>query len=179
MAGAAGGCVLLKRSALERIGGLAAIRDEVIDDCALASAVKHAGGAIWLGLTRKSVSLREYTTLGEIRDLIARTAFTQLGYSTLLLVGTLLGMFLTYIVPVAFTFSAQPAVWRLSLAAWVLMAFTYLPTLRFYGLGPLWAPLLPVAAVFYSYATWLSAVRYWLGRGGQWKGRAQAKAPEL
>jgi hopene-associated glycosyltransferase HpnB len=175
-AGAAGGCILLKREALERIGGLATIRGEVIDDCALARAVKRSGGSIWMGLTRKSVSLRTYTTFGEIRDLIARTAFTQLGYSTLLLVGTLLGMLLTYVAPVIFTFSAQPVVWRLSLAAWALMAITYLPTLRFYGLSPLWAPALPLAAIFYSYATWLSAVRYWLGRGGQWKGRAQAPA---
>jgi len=179
MAGAAGGCVLLKREALKRIGGFAAIRAEVIDDCALARAVKRSGGAIWLGLTRKSVSLRAYTTFGEIRDLIARTAFTQLGYSSLVLASTLVGMFLTYSAPVLFTFSAQPVVWRLSLVAWALMATTYLPTVRFYGLSPLWAPLLPVAAVFYTYATWLSAVRYWMGRGGQWKGRAQAPAKML
>jgi hopene-associated glycosyltransferase HpnB len=173
-AGAAGGCMLLRRTALEFIGGVAAIRSEVIDDCALARAVKRSGGAIWMGLTRKSVSLRSYESFGEIRDLIARTAFTQLGYSGLVLVGTLLGMLISYIVPVVLTFSAQPLVWRLSLAAWALMAFTYLPAVRFYGLSPLWAPLLPVAAAFYSYATCLSAVRYWLGRGGQWKGRAQA-----
>jgi hypothetical protein len=127
-----------------------------------------------MGLTRKSVSRRSYDSFAEIRDLIARTAFTQLGYSAPLLIGTLVGMLLTYVMPVVFTFSGQTLVWRLSLTAWALMAFTYLPTVRFYGLSPLWAPLLPVAAVFYSYATWLSAVRYWLGRGGQWKGRAQA-----
>jgi len=173
-AGAAGGCILLRRRALERIGGLAVIRTEVIDDCALARAVKKTGGAIWMGLTRKSVSLRSYDSFGEIRDLIARTAFTQLRYSSALLIGTLAGMLLTYVTPVVLTFSGQTAVWRLSLTAWALMAFTYLPTVRFYGLSPLWAPLLPVAAVFYSYATWLSAVRCWLGRGGQWKGRSQA-----
>jgi hopene-associated glycosyltransferase HpnB len=173
-AGAAGGCVLLRRTALERVGGVAAIRSEVIDDCALARAVKSSGGAIWMGLTRKSVSLRSYETFGEIRDLIARTAFTQLGYSGVVLMGTLLGMLITYIVPVVLTFSAQTAIWRLSLTAWALMAFTYLPAVRFYGLSPLWAPLLPVAAAFYAYATCLSAVRYWLGRGGQWKGRSQA-----
>ena len=173
-AGAAGGCILLRRSALERIGGLATIRGEVIDDCALARAVKRSGGMIWMGLTRKSVSLRAYQTFGEIRDLIARTAFTQLKYSPLLLLGTLAGMLLTYLAPVVLAFYPQPVVWRLSLAAWLLMALTYLPTVRFYGLSPLWAPFLPVAAAFYSYATWLSAVRYWLGRGGQWKGRAQA-----
>ena len=173
-AGAAGGCILLRRTALERIGGFAAIRGEVIDDCALARAVKRSGGAIWMGLTRKSVSLRAYQTFGEIRDLIARTAFTQLKYSSLLLFGTLAGMLLTYLAPACLAFHPQPAVWRLGLAAWLLMAMTYLPTVRFYGLSPLWAPFLPVAAAFYSYATWLSAVRYWLGRGGQWKGRAQA-----
>ncbi|HEY2121481.1 MAG TPA: glycosyltransferase [Candidatus Acidoferrum sp.] len=173
-AGAAGGCVLLRQAALLRIGGLPAIRGEVIDDCALARAVKRSGGAIWMGLTRKSVSLRAYTSFGEIRDLIARTAFTQLGYSTLVLLGTLLGMLVTYVAPVAFAFSTQPILWRMGLAAWALMTITYLPTVRFYGLSPLWAPALPLAAAFYSYATWVSAVRYWLGKGGQWKGRAQA-----
>ncbi len=173
-AGAAGGCILLRRTALERIGGFGAIRAEVIDDCALARAVKRSGGTVWMGLTRKSVSLRAYKSFGEIRDLIARTAFTQLNYSPLLLLGTLAGMLLTYVAPVVLTFHQQSAVWRLGLAAWLLMALTYLPTVRFYGLSPLWAPFLPVAAAFYSYATCLSAVRYWLGRGGQWKGRAQA-----
>ena len=173
-AGAAGGCILLRRTALERVGRFAAIRGEVIDDCALARAVKRSGGAIWMGLTRRSVSLRAYQTFGEISDLIARTAFTQLKYSSLLLLGTLAGMLLTYVAPVVLAFHAQPMVWRMALAAWLLMAVTYLPTVRFYGLSPLWAPFLPVAATFYSYATWLSAVRYWLGHGGQWKGRAQA-----
>jgi len=173
-AGAAGGCILLRREALERIGGIAAIRREVIDDCALARAVKYSGGSIWMGLTRKSVSLRGYSTFGEIRDLIARTAFTQLGYSVLLLLGTLAGMVATYVLPVVLAFDAQPLVWRVSLAAWTMMTLTYLPTVRFYRLSPLWAPLLPLAALFYSYATWLSAMRYWMGQGGQWKGRAQA-----
>jgi hopene-associated glycosyltransferase HpnB len=175
-AGAAGGCILLKRSALERIGGLAAIRGEVIEDCTMAREVKRTGAGIWLGLTRKSVSLRSYTTFGEILDSIARTAFTQLGYSGLMLAGTLLGMFVTYLLPVVFTFSAQPVVWRLGMAAWALMAITYLPTVRFYKMPSLWAAALPVAAAFYTYATCVSAVRYWLGRGGQWKGRAQAPA---
>lgn len=175
-AGAAGGCVLLKREALERIGGLERIRGEVIDDCSLAITVKQSGGKLWLGLTRKSVSLRGYASFGEIRDMIARTAYTQLGYSPLLLAGALLGMFLTYGVPAIFTFSPNPVIWRMSLATWSLMATTYLPTVRFYGLSPLWVPALPAAALFYSYSTWLSAVRYWMGRGGQWKGRSQAPA---
>ena len=175
-AGAAGGCILLRREALEKIGGLAAIRGEVIDDCALARAIKRSGGRIWMGLSRTSVSLRSYNTFGEIRDLIARTAFTQLGYSALALLGTILGLLLTYLVPVALTFYPQPLVWRMALVSWALMALTYLPAVRFYQLSPLWAPLLPVAAMFYSYATCLSAMRFWRGRGGQWKGRAQAPA---
>jgi len=175
-AGAAGGCILLKRTALERIGGLESIRGQVIDDCTLARAVKRSGGGIWMGLTRKSVSLRTYRSFTEIQDLIARTAFTQLSYSWLLLAVTLLGMTATYLLPVIFTFSARPVIWRLGLAAWALMAITYLPTVKFYRMSPLWAAALPVAAAFYTYATWISAVRYWLGRGGQWKGRAQAPA---
>jgi hopene-associated glycosyltransferase HpnB len=175
MAGAAGGCILLRRTALEQVGGISSIRSEVIDDCALARAVKGSGGRIWLGLTRKSISLRAYKRFGEIRDLIARTAFTQLRYSGLALFGTVMGMLLTYFAPVVLTFHRQPLVWRLGLAAWALMTTTYLPTVRFYQISPIWAPLLPAAALFYSYSTCLSAVRYWLGRGGQWKGRAQAK----
>jgi len=173
-AGAAGGCILVRKAALERMGGISAIHQEVIDDCALARAVKRSGGAIWMGMTRKSVSLRSYKTFGEIRDLIARTAFTQLHYSVVALLGTLTGMTLTYLVPVALTFHPKSLVWRISLASWALMTLTYLPTVRLYRLSPLWAPLLPLAAAFYSFATFLSALRYWMGRGGQWKGRAQA-----
>jgi len=133
-AGAAGGCILLRPSALERSGGIAAVRNEVIDDCSLARAVKRTGGTIWMGLTRKSVSLRAYGTFAEIRDLIARTAFTQLRYSALLLFGAVLGMALTYFVPVILVFDTQPLVWRMSFVAWALMTVTYLPTERFYRL---------------------------------------------
>lgn len=173
-AGAAGGCVLLRRRALEKIDGLAAIRSEVIDDCSLARAVKRAGGSIWMGVTRASHSLRAYVTFAEIRDLIARTAFTQLRYSALLLAATLAGLFLTYIAPVALVFTHQAPTRILAFIAWLLMSLTFLPTVRFYRLSPLWAPLLPLAALFYAYATGLSAVRYWFNRGAQWKGRAQA-----
>jgi hopene-associated glycosyltransferase HpnB len=173
-AGAAGGCILLRRSALEHIGGLSAIRGAIIDDCALARAVKRSGGDIWMGLTRASRSLRSYETFSQIRDMVARTAFTQLGYSAPMLLGTLVGMTLTFLLPVALTFSANPRVWPVALAAWCLMAASFLPTVTFYGLRPIWAPLLPLAALFYVYATFLSAMRYWLGHGGQWKGRAQA-----
>ena len=173
-AGAAGGCILLRRDALERIGGLAAIRGEVIDDCALANAVKASGGKVWMGLTRKSESLRAYGTFGEIRDLIARTAFTQLRYSPLILVGTLAGMFLMYVAPLVLLFVHDSTARTLGVVAWLLMTLSFLPTVRFYRLSTAWAPLLPLTAVFYTYATWLSAVRYWMGKGGLWKGRAQA-----
>ncbi len=173
-AGAAGGCVLLRRTALERIGGIAAIRGEVIDDCALARTVKKSGGKIWMGLTRASHSLRSYQTFSEIRDMIARTAFTQLHYSVFQLLGTFLGMTLTFLLPVALTFSPDIHVWSFALAAWCLMTASFLPTVAFYRLRPIWGLLLPLAALFYAYATCLSAVRYWSGRGGQWKGRAQA-----
>lgn len=173
-AGAAGGCMLLRAAALERIGGLAAIRREVIDDCSLARVVKKNGGRIWMGLTRASVSMRRYLHVAELRDMIARTAFTQLNYSSLQLAGTLIGLLLTFVAPLVLVFSSSQAIWIPALLAWCLMTASFLPTVVFYRLSPLWSPFLPVAAVFYSYATLLSALRYWLGRGGQWKGRSQA-----
>jgi hopene-associated glycosyltransferase HpnB len=173
-AGAAGGCILLRRNVLAPIGGIASIRGEVIDDCALARAVKRHGGRIWMGLTRTSVSLRSYGTFAEIRDLIARTAFTQLRYSFLLLIATLAGLFVTYLLAWICFFTLDDLGWLLASTAISIMTATYGATVRFYGLPWLWALTLPFAAVFYGYATFLSAVRYWLGRGGQWKGRAQA-----
>ena len=127
-----------------------------------------------MGLTRASVSLRAYTTFSEIRDLIARTAFTQLRYSPLLLLGTLAAMFLTYLAPVALLFARAPTPRVLGLIIWSLMSLLYLPTVRFYRLSPAWAATLPLSALFYSYATYLSATRYYLGSGAQWKGRTQA-----
>ena len=175
MAGAAGGCILLRRDALEQIGGLSAIRGEVIDDCALARSVKRTGGRIWMGLTRASVSLRAYDTVGEIRGMIARTASTQLRHSVLLLLGTLIGMLLTYIAPVALLFAHDPAPRILGVSTWLLMSLLFLPTVRFYGLSPIWTLTLPFVALVYSEATCLSAVGHWLGRGAQWKGRAQGR----
>jgi len=174
-AGAAGGCILMRSSALTRIGGLATIRNEIIDDCSLARAVKRSGGRIWMGLTRYSVSLRRYSHLSELQDLIARTAFTQLNYSALRLLGTLVGLLLIFMAPVVLVFSSNAQIWLPALLAWCLMSASFLPTVVFYRLSPLWSPFLSIAALFYSYATLLSAVRYRLGRGGQWKGRAQAR----
>jgi len=174
-AGAAGGCVLLRRAALERIGGLAAIRNEVIDDCALAQVVKKTGGTIWMGVTRASISLRAYKAFSEIRDLIARTAFTQLRYSSVLLVATLLALFVTFWLPWILFFGGEDPAWLLGSTAASLMTVTFLFTAKFYGRPAIWALTLPFAAAFYGYATFLSAVRYWLGRGAQWKGRSQAR----
>lgn len=173
-AGAAGGCILLRRSALERIGGMQAIRSEVIDDCALARAVKRNGGRVWMCLTRASVSLRSYRRFSDIRDMIARTAFTQLRYSAFLLLAALTGLFITYLLPWISFFEGEDPAWFLAATAASLMTVSFGVTVRYYGLSFLWALTLPIAAIFYAYATCLSAVRYWLGRGGQWKGRSQA-----
>jgi hopene-associated glycosyltransferase HpnB len=175
-AGAAGGFLLLRRDALERIGGFAAIADEVIDDCSLGRAVKRSGGRIWMGLTRMSRSIRRYETFARICDMIARTAFTQLHYSVAELLETLFGILFTFVLPVLMTFSPDPRIWPCALAVWTLMSVSLLPTLIFYSVSPLFAPLLPFAAIFYAYATSLSAVRYWHGHGAQWKERSQAPA---
>lgn len=173
-AAAAGGSILLRREALERIGGVAAVKSEIIDDCALAGAVKKSGGKIWLGLTRASVSLRRYTRFREIRDLIARAAFAELRYSSLFLLASLAALFVVYLLPWVLFFAYPGEAWLLVDTTVALMAASFVTTVKFYGLSWFWALTLPVAVLFYAYATIVSAVRYWLGRGGQWKGRAQA-----
>ena len=171
-AAAAGGCVLLRRSAYLGIGGFAAIKDALIDDCALARAVKSQGGGIWLGLTRQVRSLRPYPAIADIWRMVARTAYAQLGYSPVLLAGTVLGLAATYLAPVGLLFAGGRAAW-LAGAAWAAMTLAYLPMVRFYGISPLWAPLLPGTALVYLAATIDSARRHWRGVGGEWKGRAQ------
>jgi hopene-associated glycosyltransferase HpnB len=172
-AGAAGGCILIRPDALARIGGLAAIRSEIIDDCALAGAVKSKGGRIWLGLTESVQSIRPYSTAGEIGRMIARSAFNQLRHSFLLLAGTLIGLALIYVLPSALLLTGKPLPMLLGAAAWLLMTMCYLPMVRFYRLPAVWSCSLPLAAAFYAGATVQSAMRYRSGRGGQWKGRAQ------
>lgn len=166
-AGAAGGCLLIRRQTLERIGGIARIRGELIDDCALARAVKNAGGRVWLGLTTETRSIREYRTFREIGTMISRTAFTQLNYSPLLLFATLAGLALTFFVPPLAAIRGNPA----GIAAWALMAAMYMPALRLYRRSLLWAPLLPLVTAFYAAATIHSAWAWWRGAGGMWKGR--------
>jgi hopene-associated glycosyltransferase HpnB len=171
-AAAAGGCVLLRQSVYRRIGGFAALSGALIDDCALAKAVKESGGAIWLGLTQRTRSLRPYPGIGDIWRMVARTAYAQLRYSPLLLVGTVLGLAVTYLLPVVLAFAAGAAGW-LAVAAWAAMSLSYLPMVLFYGLSPLWAPLLPATSLVYLAATLDSARRYWQGAGGEWKGRVE------
>lgn len=172
-AAAAGGCILIRPSALERIGGIAGIRGEIIDDCALARAVKRTGGAIWLAVTEDTSSIREYTTFAEIRAMISRTAFAQLRHSALLLVITVLMMAIVFLAPPLLILTRKPAAAIFGLAAWLLMMIAYAPTLRFYRRSVLWAPLLPLAALFYISSTVDSARAYWSGRGGVWKERVQ------
>jgi hopene-associated glycosyltransferase HpnB len=171
-AAAAGGCVLLRMSAYQRIGGFTALRGALIDDCALAKAVKESGGSIWLGLTQATESLRPYPEVADIWNMVARTAYTQLDYSPLLLAGTVLGLVIAYLAPVLLLFAGETAA-LLGLAAWFMMAASYAPMLRFYRRSLLWAPLLPAAASVYLGATIASAWRHWRGRGGEWKGRVQ------
>ncbi|MDC0831861.1 glycosyltransferase [Geitlerinema sp. CS-897] len=178
-AAAAGGCILIRRQALERIGGLSTIKDTLIDDCTLARAVKcgEAGKRhpIWLGLTEKTHSLRSYNSLWSIWNMVARTAYTQLNYSPLLLLLTVLGMGLTYeVAPVSFVWgilTGDRFIALTALATWLLMAFSLLPTLHLYRQPPFLGILLPVIAALYTLMTIDSAIRHWFGFGGNWKGR--------
>jgi hopene-associated glycosyltransferase HpnB len=175
VAGAAGGCMLAEARALQAAGGIAAIRTAIIDDCALAAAMKRQG-PIWLGLTERAHSLRPYVTVREIGRMISRSAYAQLGYSPAALVGALAGMVLTYLTAPAVAL-AVAGPWRLAgIAAWALMTLSFLPMLRFYRRSPLWALALPVIGALYTLFTLQSAIDVWLGRGGAWKGRAQALA---
>jgi len=170
-AAAAGGCMLIRAEALARIGGIAAIRNELIDDCALAREVKRKG-RVWLGLSLETRSLRGYDGFRGIFSMISRNAFYQLRHSGWLLVGTVLGMAITFLAPLVLVgFGGRATL--LAGAGWLLMSVAFWPTLRLYSRSPLWAPLLPIVAMFYTAATLHSAVQYWLGHGGEWKGRLQ------
>jgi hopene-associated glycosyltransferase HpnB len=173
-AAAAGGCILIRPSALQRIGGIAAIRGALIDDCTLAAAVKRSGGRIRLDVTQDARSIRAYGSWREIWTVVARTAFTQLNYSTPLLIGTVLGLAVTYLAPPFLAFFGAGWAQFLGVAAWFVMAMAFRPTVRLYGLQTAWALALPAIAAFYAAATIGSAINYWRGKGGQWKGRTQA-----
>ncbi|MGF1497702.1 MAG: glycosyltransferase [Elainellaceae cyanobacterium] len=200
MAGAAGGCLLLRPDALERIGGIAAIRQALIDDCALAQAIKRQPAKelpppahpsnplihpIWLGLSSQTRSLRPYPDLKTIWDMVARTAYTQLNYSPLLLLGTILAMTLVYLVPpvsaIAGLLFGSKVMAIAGGLAWLLMTVAYWPIVRFYQCSPVFAGCLPAIALLYTLMTLDSAIRHWQGRGGAWKGRTYPgqKSPEV
>jgi len=172
-AGAAGGCMLIRPDALARAAGIESIRGEIIDDCALAKAIKGTGGRVWLGLADVSSSHRSYETVREIRKMIERTAFNQLKHSTILLIGTVVGLLLTFVLPIALLFSGSPAATVLATAAIVLMLASYVSMVLYYGLLPMWSLALSASACFYLWATLQSAWNFYRGHGGQWKGRAQ------
>ena len=172
--GAAGGCILVRDRALKQVGGIAAIRGEVIDDCALGLKIKRVG-KIWLGLTDSEHSIRPYVGLADIWKMVTRTAYTQLRYSPLILGGTIIGLVLVYLIPplVTLTWLLHGNAWAggLAVCTWLIMIYTFQPTLRLYELAPAYGVVLPVAALFYLGMTVDSAWRHWLKVGVQWKGR--------
>jgi hopene-associated glycosyltransferase HpnB len=177
-AAAAGGCMLVRRDALVRAGGIDAIRSALIDDCALARAIKPVG-PISLGVSWLACSRRTYPALADIRRMVSRTAYDQLGRSPLLLAGTVAGMGLVFVAPPLFAFFGGGVTRVLGIAAWVLMAALFQPMLRFYRRSPLWGLALPAIAATYVAFTLDSAYQHARGRGGLWKGRAQAGVSDL
>lgn len=174
-AAAAGGCVLVRRTALDLAGGLAAIKGASIDDVALGGLIKHSGHRTWLGLATDVSSRRSYARLADLWDMVARSAYTQLRHSPLLLAATVVGLLVLYAVPpvagIAGVVAIAPATAGLGLGAWLIMTITYVPMLRLYRLGLWRAPTLPALAVLYAAMTLDSARRHRAGRGGVWKGR--------
>ena len=172
-AAAAGGCMLVRRGALAAAGGLETLRDALIDDCALAAAMKRRG-AIWLGLTDIVRSLRGHPDVADFGRMVARTAFAQLRYSPILLVGAVAGMAVTYLAPPLFAVFARGAAQAEGVIAWALMALSFVPMLRFYRQPMIFSVALPAVAAAYTVFTIESALQHWRGRGGNWKGRYQA-----
>jgi hopene-associated glycosyltransferase HpnB len=181
-AAANGGCILVRREALRRIGGIESIHDRLIDDVALAQRIKHyptrGTGRIWLGLTGSTRSLRDETRLSDIWEMVARYADTRLGHSRSLLVVAVLAMLVFYLVPplalISWPLHGSSPVAALGLAGWLCMTLAYWPIVRLHRLRPYWALALPLAAVFYTAMTIDSAWQYRHGRGGRWKGRIEA-----
>lgn len=178
-AAAAGGCVLLRAGTAERARIPDAIRHAVIDDVALARAVKRAGGRVWLGLADRVDSVRPYPRLGDLWRMVSRSAYAQLRHHPLLLAGTVAGLVLVYLVPPAAVLAGlaagDAAAAVVGGLAWLVMAGTYLPMLRYYRQPPWLAPLLPFTAFLYLLMTVDSAVQHYRGRGAAWKGRTYAR----
>jgi hopene-associated glycosyltransferase HpnB len=177
LAGAAGGSMLVGRPALDRVQGVSRIRNRLIDDCALAEQIKSTGGRIWLGHSERAVSTRVYSRWRDVWNMIARTAYEQLGRSPLLLLGCIVAMGLIYFAPPLLAFFAHGLPRLLGLLCWLMMASAFQPTLRRYRLSPLWGLALPCIALFYLCATVASALRHYGGRGGGWKDRFYSETP--
>jgi len=175
VAAAAGGCILLETRLLHEIGGFDSLRGELIDDCALARRIKTLGYKTWIGLTHSVRSIRKYEKLRTIWEMVARTAFTQLHYSGLVLALCTAVMVLSFVVPVLGLFLPSGMAKFFSALGLAIMILCYLPTLKFYGLPGRWALALPLIGILYLAMTWTSAMRYWLGRGSHWKGRAYSR----
>ncbi len=180
VAAAAGGTVLIETDVLREIGGFAALKDELIDDCALAAKVKAAGHGTWVGLSHSVVSHRRYPTLRSIWNMVARTAYTQLQYSPVLLLGCVLALLWTFVLPVAGLFAPDPTARAAAIVAGVTAAVTYLPTLIYYRRSPAWALLLPIIGALYLAMTVDSAYRFSRGIRSEWRGRVYAtEEPDL
>ncbi|HEY2138110.1 MAG TPA: glycosyltransferase [Xanthobacteraceae bacterium] len=171
---AAGGCMLVRPAALQAAGGLAAIRGALIDDCALGAALK-AQGPIWLGLTERVASTRPYDHFDDIRRMVSRSAYAQLRYSPVMVLGSTLGMALTFLAGPALALAGHGLPQVLGIVVWAMMCISYQPILRFYRRSPLWAVALPAIALAYMAFTLDSAYQHARGRGGLWKGRVQAQ----
>lgn len=172
---AAGGCILVKTGRLNEIGGFAALKDALIDDCALARLVKQSGGRTWTGLTHSARSHRRYDKLDSIWNMVARSAYTQLHYSVTLLGLCTLLMVLAFVQPMYTIMAGGLPLVLLSFCTCLLMMLSYLPVLVYYGRSPLWACTLPLTAVLYLCMTWSSAFRHWRGTGAIWKNRAYTR----
>jgi hopene-associated glycosyltransferase HpnB len=176
-AAAAGGCMLVRRETLHAAGGLEAVRGALIDDCALGALMKRKG-PIWLGLTEDVHSLRAYPTFADFGRMVARSAFAELRYSPLRLAGAIGGIALVYVAPSLFAIFARGGAQAAGALAWALMALALMPTLRLYGRPLIGGLALPAIAAAYVAFTVDSALQYWRGRGGYWKGRIQAPMRE-
>lgn len=174
-AAAAGGCMLIRTQALRDAGGFAAIRGALIDDCALAATLKTSRAAIWLGLSHSVRSVRGYDRLADFWSMVSRSAFTQLRYSTLSLLGVSLAMGIVFIAPLASLGAGLPGV-LIGAGALLAMSIAYVPVVRFYRLPLLWTLTLPLAAVLFLAMTWSSAFNYWRGTRATWKNRAYEAA---
>lgn len=173
-AAAAGGCILVRWDALKNAGGIESIRGSLIDDCALGARLKLQG-PVWLGFSQNVKSVRASDTVANVGHMISRSAYAQLRYSPVILIGTVLAMTLVFLAPVAVTLFGHGLAVAFATAAWILMALAFQPTLRYYGQSAFWGPALPAIAIAYMVFTVNSAIQHFQGRGGMWKGRAQAQ----